>query len=100
MNDFALETLTRILIKYGEHVTDVRRDSSTMTSGTTYQIMVRPTRKIVIYTNGTANYFNYKCDYDPTVSWRQIMYTRQDGSIALNFGNVIDEWPVAEVRNE
>jgi hypothetical protein len=100
MNDFALETLTRVLIKYGEHVTDVRRAGSTMKSGTTYQIMVGPTRKIVIYTNGTANYFNYTGDYDRAAPWRQIMYTRQDGSIALNFGNVIDEWPVAEVRNE
>jgi hypothetical protein len=97
MNDFALETLTHVLIKYGEHVTDVSRP---LTLGTVYQIMVGPTRKIVIYTNGTANYFNYTGDYDRAAPWRQIMYTRQDGSIALNFGNVIDEWPVAEVRNE
>jgi hypothetical protein len=89
MNDAQLLTVTELLAKYGEHVSDILKNKPPL-----IRLMINHGRVITILPNGSHNYFKIGAPWDSN-AWVCIRTVSKDGKVDGLHTDDVDDWPTA-----
>jgi hypothetical protein len=102
MNAYALEMMTCLLIKFGEHVTAITDYvpgdgmPRPWIVGRTRRIMIGQDRQVCVNSSGAVVYYQ-RSHHRRNGQWDIIRYIDANGKVDRQINGSIDDWPVAGV---